>query len=232
MTYSGVATSGHLPKMSDGTGLNYGDGYAVVTSLGNPGSNSNIPSEAAVRAAVGAASNAYSGHFYPFGGSWGSNTNTGGSFSATINQVYYYRFTAPGAFSLKSIVGASGASSTSTHLAFAIMDSTCTKVAGSDKNITRPDNTDNYMLMTYSSPVALAGGQEYYLAIVGEAAYHWFDVGYGTNWFQFSGITDKPYASGSNAPTGSGASLAVPATCGALSVVADTTRPIIILDSH
>lgn len=49
------STTNHIPQFSDTTGKVLKDGLAVVTTLGSPGTDTNIPTEAAVRASIAAA---------------------------------------------------------------------------------------------------------------------------------------------------------------------------------
>lgn len=49
------STTNHIPQFSDTTGKVLKDGLAVVTTLGSPGTDTNIPTEAATRAAIASA---------------------------------------------------------------------------------------------------------------------------------------------------------------------------------
>jgi hypothetical protein len=67
------ATSGHFATYNGTTGKLLADTLALVTSVGSPGSNTNVPSEAAVRAAVSAAG--------------GGNVNAGGTLTADLPVI-------------------------------------------------------------------------------------------------------------------------------------------------
>lgn len=67
------STAGNIPKFSDTTGRAIQDGYGLVTSVGSPGSNTNVPSEAAVRSAISAAG--------------GGNVNAGGTLTANLPVI-------------------------------------------------------------------------------------------------------------------------------------------------
>jgi hypothetical protein len=49
------AVANNIPKFADTSGKVISDGYAVVTTLGSPGADTNIATEAAVRAAISSA---------------------------------------------------------------------------------------------------------------------------------------------------------------------------------
>src|SRR5947207_13866648 len=49
VTGPGTSTSGYLPVWNGSTGGNLGGGFQTVASVGSPGSQSAIPTEAAVR---------------------------------------------------------------------------------------------------------------------------------------------------------------------------------------
>src|SRR5581483_11587556 len=166
----------------------------------------------------------------------GDFTPSSGQYSPTANNVYYFRFSPPFNVPVASILGVFGAASSSTHVALALMDSTCTKIAGSDINITSltTGGSAGYVLMHPAvSPQTLAGGQEYYWAVVGEASYVWYHYGVGTAPFYYgAGAGDVPYFTGSTPATGSGATLAVPSSCGTKVRVPDQNRPIVIFSTH
>lgn len=49
------STTNHIPQFSDNTGKVLKDGLGLVTTLGSPGSDTNVPSEKAVRSAISTA---------------------------------------------------------------------------------------------------------------------------------------------------------------------------------
>jgi hypothetical protein len=172
------------------------------------------------------------GEYRPFGDF--SNGNQG--FTAAANTVYYFRFSAPYNIPWASVAGLFGASSTSTHVAFALMDSTCAKVAGSDINLTGLSTSGNAWVYAHpaTNPLTLAAGQEYYWAVAGDATFTWYSYGNGYNVFANGGVSaaDNPYFTGLNAPTGAGATLSVPSACGTRSRIADQYKPILVLSTH
>ncbi len=171
------------------------------------------------------------GDYRPFGD---FHSDSGGV-SPTVNTVYYFRFTLPVTTPLESLIALGTATSSSTHVAFAIMDNTCTKITGSDLNVTSLGTGATWIYGHPSSaPITLTAGTEYYLALVGEATWTYTGYGYALNPYYNSSAqsNETPYFSGSNAPTGSGATLAVPSTCGTKTKTLDQNRPIVVLSTH
>ena len=169
------------------------------------------------------------GEYKPLG-DFNSSSQT---YSATPNTVYYFRFTPHITVPYAHFIGLLGAASSGTHVAMAVMDSTCTKISGSDVNLSGLQTSGNgWVYNGPSSAVTLTAGNEYYWAVVGEAAYSWEQFGVGLNAFYFAGTPDVPYFTGATAATGSGATLAVPGTCGTRSKISDQYRPVLILSTH
>jgi hypothetical protein len=191
----------------------------------------NTDGSATCSADSGGGSVTMAGEYRPFG----DFTSQSGGASMTANQVYYFRFTPQINMPWSSFIAVMGATSSSTHVAIALMDSNCAKIAGSDVNVTalQTGGANGWVYAhPATAPLTLTAGAEYYWAVVGEAAYTWISNGVTYNPYYFAGTPDVPYFTGSSAATGSGATLAVPSTCGTRSRVSDVYRPIIILSTH
>jgi hypothetical protein len=173
------------------------------------------------------------GFIAPFGP---LNQTFNGGFTPTAGTVYYYKLPPIAAsFSWKSLSMLIGAAASGTHVAMALMDGGCSKVTGSDINVTgltTGGGTGYLSAHPSTSPTVLAAAAPYYLAIVGEASYLWFAYATGYDMMLNAGLADNAYFTGATAATGSGASLAVPASCGAKTRIADSSRPVIYLNTN
>jgi len=171
----------------------------------------------------------YAGHYYPFG----DYTAAAATSAATSGRVYYFRFTPPLDVPVSTLIPVLLAGSSSTYVAMAFMDGNCNKVAGSDVRVTGL-TTSLYYYPTHpaTDPLTLAAGNEYYFAVVGDGAYSYQSYAQGSLPFVASGIADNPYFYGSTAATGSGATLAVPSSCGSRTRLNDNLKPTLTISTR
>jgi hypothetical protein len=136
------------------------------------------------------------------------NSQAGGN-SYTANTVYYFQFVLPYTLTAKHVVMDVNVPSAN-HMAVAIMDSTCTKIAGSDSILAGAGGSST---TSWGMTASLTPGV-YYLGFVADAAYTVQDGSMGGANFNYYGDSNLRFFIGTNAATGSGATLAVPSTCG------------------
>ena len=152
--------------------------------------------------------------FWPFGfpnrtaagtaTAWGSGTTRYYPFVVGAPKVTFQHY----AFNITT-ANSSGAG---LGVAFAIFDSSCNKVSGSDANTT--DLTTGVKRASLASAIDLTPGS-YYLASAGESATVILSVHDPSNTLAIANSGTVPqFFTGSNAVSGTGATLALPASCG------------------
>ena len=135
---------------------------------------------------------------------WGSGTTRYYPFVVGAPKVTFQHY----AFNITT-ANSSGAG---LGVAFAIFDSSCNKVSGSDANTT--DLTTGVKRASLASAIDLTPGS-YYLASAGESATVILSVHDPSNTLAIANSGTVPqFFTGSNAVSGTGATLALPASCG------------------
>ena len=167
---------------------------------------------------------------------WGDVNQNEGSNSGPISSApWYFRFTPQTNIPIKHFIMLAASTSSSTHEAFALYDSTCTKIAGSDYNGTGLGTSQSWVYGTLTgAPVTLTAGSVYYFGMVAESAWTYTDWNFAWSPFYSGGVvsSDMPYFSGSNAATGAGSSLTMPSTCGTQTRILDLYKPIVIFSTY
>jgi len=157
-----------------------------------------------------------------------------GGWAATVNVSYYGQFVLRDTTTVKQYLQFVNPGNSSTHMVWAIMDSNCNKISGSDARISVGAGGQYTVGATTSSPPTLTPGV-YYLAWGSDdttGQYTWqgtWSAGYN---FFFYGPYDSPQNSGSAprffsgaALTGSGATLAIPSSCGTKTLMVEQYAP-------
>jgi len=161
------------------------------------------------------------------------NTQTQGV-ALTQNAVYYLQVIVPYTMTVKQFAARFTPLAGGASLASAMMDSSCSKVPGSDNVGTYTGTSITWTLNNVSSSAPTLTPGVYYVAWGTDASGTSIQAPvYVQDYFYFGfydttgagGNTNYRFFTGSNAMTGAGATLAIPSTCGAKAKVSMSFAP-------
>lgn len=159
------------------------------------------------------------------------NGNDAGNQAYTASTAYYLQLFTAVPLTVSSVVpNVSGAGAAGKHGVIAFMNSSCTKISGSDANFAI--DSGGYPIVNITQITIPAGIFYYAWAVEDSTATLYAEAGGGGNnqtlqWYgNGAGFSGSLNFTGSNAPTGSGGTFAIPSSCGTKSNQASFNAPI------